>query len=50
MSTITLDTARPSSAARPGERMRRIARRRRYLINAVAIQALEAVELPGIVA
>ena len=36
MSTITLDTALPSSAARPGERMRRIARRRRYLINAGA--------------
>jgi multiple sugar transport system permease protein len=36
VSTITLDTALPSSAARPGERMRRIARRRRYLINAGA--------------
>ena len=36
MSTITLDTALPSSAVRPGERMRRIARRRRYLINAGA--------------
>jgi len=36
VSTITLDTALPSSAVRPGERMRRIARRRRYLINAGA--------------
>ena len=36
MSTITVDRALPSTAARPGERMRRVARRRRYLINAGA--------------
>jgi len=36
VSTITVDRALPSTAARPGERMRRVARRRRYLINAGA--------------
>ncbi|MBV9376633.1 MAG: carbohydrate ABC transporter permease [Alphaproteobacteria bacterium] len=33
MSTITVDTRLPSASARPGERMRRIARRRRYVMN-----------------
>lgn len=36
MSTITLDTPRTSATARPGERMRRIARRRRWIMNAGA--------------
>jgi multiple sugar transport system permease protein len=33
VSTITLDARPGTAAARPGERMRRIARRRRYVIN-----------------
>ena len=44
MSTITVDAALPSTAARPGERMRRVARRRRYLIN-VGAAVLSAVML-----
>ncbi len=36
MSTITVDTRLASAAARPAERMRRAARRRRYLTNAGA--------------
>ena len=36
MSTITVDAPVSSAVARPGERMRRIARRRRYVLNAGA--------------
>src|ERR1700751_5523021 len=36
MSTITVDTRRASAETRPAERMRRVARRRRYAMNAGA--------------
>jgi multiple sugar transport system permease protein len=37
VSTVTVDTRRASAAARPGERMRRVARRRHYLTQAAAV-------------
>ena len=44
MSTITVDAPVSSAVARPGERMRRIARRRRYVLN-VGAAVLSAVLL-----
>ena len=44
MSTITVDTRLASASARPAERMRRVARRRRYLTN-VGVAVVSAVLL-----